>query len=35
MYDLLLNDTEAFFEQWAKVTVNNPDFQDLTTETVA
>ena len=35
MYDLLLNDTEAFFAKWAEVTVNNSEFQDLTTETVA
>ena len=33
MYDLLLNDTEEFFKIWSKVTVENADFQDLTTET--
>jgi len=26
MYDLLLNDTEAFFAKWSEVTVNNSDF---------
>ena len=33
MYNLLLNDTQAFFDIWSEITVENADFQDITTET--
>ena len=33
MYNLLLTDTQAFFDVWSEITVNNADFQDITTET--
>ena len=33
MYQLLLTDTQAFFDKWSEITKENIDFQDITTET--